>query len=199
MSTYKSGALLPAGIGGEIEPIMITDLKSIQTAVGGLIDVVTRQMPDGTVVVGYVHDEGLLLGLETNWFASAFFERELVGPCVVLGGTSPNGDYDGDDYDLPERMFQFLTNQFTQHVIETYNESMLITVGIELARMHGLVNDDDLADLDAMLEDVIVNDADSTRIHEWMHDIQNRMKEFVTDRKAEILVDEVEKFLEEQE
>jgi hypothetical protein len=199
MSTYKSGALLPAGIGGEIEPIMISDLKSIQTAVGGLIDVVTRQMPDGSVVVGYVHDEGLLLGMETNWFASAFFERELVGPCVVLGGTSPSGDYDGDDYDLPERMFQFLTNQFTQHVVETYNESMIITVGIELARMHGLVTDDDLADLDAMLEDVIVNDADDTRVHEWMHDIQNRMKEFVTDRKAEILVDEVEKFLEEQE
>lgn len=199
MSTYKSGALLPAGIGGEIEPIMITDLKSIQTAVGGLIDVVTRQMPDGTVVVGYVHDEGLLLGMETNWFASAFFERELVGPCVVLGGTSPSGDYDGDDYDLPEKLFQFLANQFTQHVIETYNETILITVGIELARMHGIITDDDLADFDEILEQVIMNDGDQNLVHEWMSELTSKVDEYNTNRKAEILVDEVEKFLEEQE
>jgi hypothetical protein len=195
MGTLKSGALLPAGNGEQIEPVMVEDYKSIQQIVGGCFDVVRKELEDGTVICGYVHDEGLLLGMDTNWFASALFERHLVGPCVVVSGTSPSGEYDGDDYDLPEMFFQFLTNQFTEHVVECYNETMLVTVGIELARLHGIVTDDDLADLDEILEDVVILGGDRDELKEWMRDLREKVSEFTTSRKAEILVDEVEEFL----
>jgi hypothetical protein len=195
MSTLKSAALLPAGNGERIEPIMVGDYKSIQEIVGGCFDVVTQKMPDGTVLCGYVHDEGLLLDMDTNWFASALFERHLVGPCVVLSGTSPNGEYDGDDYDLPEKVFQFLTNQFTHHVIECYNETIIVTVGIELARSFGILSDDDLADLDEILETVEQTNRPAEQLHEWMSELNEKVAEFNTSRKAEILVDEVQEFL----
>jgi hypothetical protein len=195
MGTLKSGALLPAGTGEQIEPIMVEDYKSIQQVIGGCFDVVRKELEDGTVICGYVHDEGLLLGMDTNWFASALFERHLVGPCVVVSGTSPSGEYDGDDYDLPERFFHFLANQFAEHVIECYNESMLITVGIELAKLHGIIDDDDLADLDAILEQVVDLGGERAPLTEWMDDLGNKVQEFNTVRKAEILVDEVEEFL----
>ena len=194
MGTYTSGALLPAGNGNNIEPIMVGDYKTIREFVGGAFDVVTKRLADGNVICGYVHDEGLLLEMDTNWFASALFERHIVGPCVLVSGTSPQGEYDGENYDLPEQFFHFLTNQFTEHVVECYNETMLVTIGIELAKLHGVINDDDLADLDEIL-DTVGGGGDRQQLKDWMQHLEGKVIEFTTVRKAEILVDEVEEFL----
>jgi len=86
---------------GEVETLALSDYTQLCTAVGGLIDVVsTRDLPD---VVGYVNDEGLLIGLAPNALASMLFSRPLVGPCVLVGCLSPTGDYDGENYDVPAR------------------------------------------------------------------------------------------------
>lgn len=117
MNTY--GILLPCD-GSEPMPISVGDHEHINELVGGHIDAVSRNfdpslfeegdvqniMGDGSrppfIAIGYVHDEGILLDLPVNPMASVMFEREIFGPCVVVSGTSPSGDYDGDNHDIPE-------------------------------------------------------------------------------------------------
>ena len=53
-------------------------------------------------IVGYVDDEGLLRGLPLNPVATAIFGRILAGTCVVVGSLNPQGESDGEDYDVPE-------------------------------------------------------------------------------------------------
>jgi hypothetical protein len=168
--------LLPCGIGSEIEPALVGDLESIQHFVGGCIDAVRTELEDGTVIVGYCHDEGLLLGMETNWFASALFNQQLCGPVVLVSGTSPDGEYDGDNYDLPEQFYKYLTTKFTVRVAETYNETMIMSAGIALARRVGIVDADEMADLDEELERASQGDDDDFVAH--MKDIAQRCEAF---------------------
>jgi hypothetical protein len=132
MGTMVSGALLPCGVGNTIEPAIVDGLESLQQYVGGMIDAVRTELQDGTVIVGYVNDEGLMLNMETNWFASALFDRQIVGDVVLVSGTSPSGEYDGENYDLPENFFRFLSTKFTEHVAQTYNECVAMTLGLTL-------------------------------------------------------------------
>ena len=66
MKTVK-GVLLNAGVGASAESVEVSDLESIQGYVGGLIDAVRQPINDDLYVIGYVHDEGLVLDLEMNW------------------------------------------------------------------------------------------------------------------------------------
>lgn len=110
-SNFALGVYLPADL--EVPPrlVPISGLEDIQVHVGGIIDAVTTTVnPDeygfpgnNFSLVGYVHDEGLLLGMPLNERACVLFERELVGDVVIVSGTNPtNGDYDGDNHDIPE-------------------------------------------------------------------------------------------------
>lgn len=77
------------------------DSFSINELVGGWFDAVTST--DTTVdLVGYVHDEGLLLGLPMNPVATALFGKIIVGPCVVFRCVNEKNKYDGEDYSLNE-------------------------------------------------------------------------------------------------
>lgn len=67
---------------------------------GGWIDAVRADE-----FVGYVHDEGLLIGLAPNLVASALFGRPLVGNCVIMGVLNERGEYDGENYDAPAPLF----------------------------------------------------------------------------------------------
>lgn len=107
------GVLLKAGDDATPLPIKISDLESIQGYVGGYIDAVTMTYDpkemftdpkdcEPFVCVGYVHDEGAVLGLPVNELASAVFNQNLFGDVVMVSGTSPSGKYDGDNYDLPD-------------------------------------------------------------------------------------------------
>jgi hypothetical protein len=84
---------------GTVEPLTLSEADGgyaeIRDAVGGYIDAVR----DGSLV-GYVHDEGLLIGLPVNVMASALFARPLVGDVVLVGCVSPSGEYDGENYDV---------------------------------------------------------------------------------------------------
>lgn len=176
---------------------MVGDLESIQHYVGGCIDAVRTELEDGTVIVGYCHDEGLLLGMETNWFASALFNQQLCGPVVLVSGTSPDGEYDGDNYDLPEQFYKYLTTKFTKRVAETYNETMIMSAGIALAKRVGIVDADEMADLDEELERA--SEGDDADFVAHMQDIAKRCEAFGPVKKSdtmESMFADLEKMLE---
>ena len=79
------------------------DADIINLHTEGWFDVVTTTLPDETVLVGYVHDEGHLIGLELNAVASAIFGRVLAGNVVICCGTNRMGEYDGESYSLSPR------------------------------------------------------------------------------------------------
>lgn len=79
---------------------------TIRDLIGGTFDCV-RLTEQGAVM--YVHDEGLLIGLEPNVTATAFYGHPIAGDVLLVGSISPQGISDGEDYDLPEF---FLSDDF---------------------------------------------------------------------------------------
>lgn len=81
-------------------------------------------------IVGYVNDEGLLIGLEPNILASILFGRPLVGNVVVLGALNDEGEYDGENHDIPEQYlspaFREIAEAFVsnERVVDTVNEAI---------------------------------------------------------------------------
>jgi hypothetical protein len=197
MSKQVSGALMPVGIGVEIQPVLVGEYTHIQSLVGGAFDCVTTKV-GGHLIVGYVHDEGLLIGLEQNWFASALFGRNLVGPCVIVAGESPDGYCDGDNYDLPESFFQFLTTKFTEHVAQTYNEATTATIVLELAQKFGLATEEELNLLVSKMGDEM-NTGQKGDAMKMLISLTNRVNDQLADMASKVkgteLVNEVEEFL----
>jgi len=198
MSKQVAGAFMPSGIGVEIEPVMVGEYTDIQTMVGGAFDCVTAKV-GGNIIVGYVHDEGLLIGLEQNWFASALFGRNLVGPCVVVAGESPSGEYDGENYDLPESFFQFLTTKFTEHVAETYNEATTATIVLSLAESFGLATKEELELLVSTMAEEINTNSHNGVAMQMLTDLTNKVNEklvaMASEAQGASLVNEIEDFL----
>lgn len=123
MSKVTSAILLPAGSNVEPHEVFIDGYKSIQNLVGGTFDCVRTDMgqPDDVAIVGYVHDEGLILGLDMNFLATALFKREIRGDVVVAWGLSPNGYYDGDNYDIPSFVTEFIKTDLLFETAFAYN------------------------------------------------------------------------------
>ena len=92
MTTTPQGLLITHT---SITPIPLGDHTTIHEQVGGWFDCVTTES-----LVGYVHDEGLLIGLQLNPIATALFGRILVGNCVVYSHLNDKGEYDGDSHPL---------------------------------------------------------------------------------------------------
>lgn len=78
-------------------------LPQLQQLVGGYIDAVR-----GEDFIGYLNDEGLLIGLPLNPIASILFGRTLVGDVVLVGALNDKGKYDGDDHDVPVDLYDDL-------------------------------------------------------------------------------------------
>jgi hypothetical protein len=94
--------IFPNGIVAVPEEYMPEDTpmhEVINAQVGGHFDSV-RPMRREQKFIGYVNDEGLLMGLEPNALASAVFGRFLAGPCVIVGTANEFGEENGEDYNL---------------------------------------------------------------------------------------------------
>jgi hypothetical protein len=88
---------------GEVEVVVLPKedaYLTIRDAVGGTIDAVS-----GDNWTMYVHDEGLLLGFPINGIGSVLSSRLIVGDVIFVGNKSPDGVYDGADYDAPHMFF----------------------------------------------------------------------------------------------
>lgn len=83
------------------------NLEALQSIVGGWIDCVRSETHP---VVGYVNDEGLMLGLPLNPIATAFFGRVLVGDAVLFGAYDEEGEYDGDNHDFPLELMDYINH-----------------------------------------------------------------------------------------
>jgi len=102
----------------------------LRDLIGGLLDTVTS--PNGAVV-GYLHDEGLLIGLPVNTVASLLFSRPLVGDVVLVGGLNPNGEYDGENHDLPDGFFRKDYLAFLSQV--SNDEALIATIQGHISEM----------------------------------------------------------------
>lgn len=122
MSAITVGLFLPSGVNVEPQPIFVEDYKTIQSAVGGTFDAITTNCGmEDMLFVGYVNDEGLIIGMEMNYLATNLFKREIHGDCVVVWGLSEDGEYDGENHDIPEEVYGVLVNGLTEGTASAYN------------------------------------------------------------------------------
>jgi hypothetical protein len=89
----------------------------IHEIIGGWFDCVRTDS-----LIGYVHDEGILLGLPINPIATALFGRVLCGTCVVFGAMSSTGEYDGYDHSVPARDLDIISHHYD--VLRMVNEAV---------------------------------------------------------------------------
>lgn len=106
---------------GEIVHLELQEEKAylaIRDAVGGTIDAVS----DGELCC-YVHDEGLIIGLPVNAIVSVIFKRPLVGDAVLVGALNEEGEYDGENHDVP---YYYRTNVFAENAVYAANQPQLL-------------------------------------------------------------------------
>jgi hypothetical protein len=92
-----------------------------------------------------------------NWFASALFGQEVYGPCVVAWALSPNGEYDGDIYDMPDFLSEYIFGEFTEFVVRAYGQATSMTRMFQGAVTAGIITDDELESLMQYIE-ALTND-----------------------------------------
>lgn len=79
-------------------------LESLQEAVGGWIEGIDI----GGGAMMYCNEEGKLNSLPPNWIATKLYEKVhglndvIMGNVTIVGCISPDGEYDGEDYDPPQ-------------------------------------------------------------------------------------------------
>lgn len=173
METITQAILVPADPDRKPMVVPVADLGDIQHHVGGTIDAVTthvdavefgRDNETGFVLVGYVHDEGLLLGMPTNHRATVMFQRPLAGDVLVLSGTNPtNGDYDGANYDVPGWYTERVLDGTLDWVIANASGmAEKIASAIELALQDGVFTTEEITQVMGVME----AHADGHEIHE---------------------------------
>lgn len=100
----------------------------LHEAVGGWFDCVHNNELE---IVGYVHDEGLLLGFDINPIATALFGQVLVGTCVIVGVLDANGIYDGDNHSVPEKALERIAGLYPPFKMWLDHKHDLITMEAE--------------------------------------------------------------------
>lgn len=106
MATIQAVIVHPDGTVQHTE--IENSLGSFQAVVGGYIEGVI-----GRVATIYVNEEGLLIGLPPNPFATLFAQRflgaegVLVGPALILGPP----DYEGEDTPVRQSVVDYFTQE----------------------------------------------------------------------------------------
>jgi hypothetical protein len=178
--SIKVGMFLPTGSNVEPEPFFFQNYEDLQNAVGGAFDVVRTDLGrEDVALLGYVNDTGLITGEEYNYLATALFKQNLVGNVVVTWGLSPNGEYDGDDYDIPESMVEFIQGELVHSTAEAYNLSVMSSLACQMAVACGIRTEDDIMDIVRGM-----NSADRDEANSWAKKL-NEMLEAVIAFEAE--------------
>ena len=95
--------------------------QEINNLVGGWFDAVR-----GEDFVVYVHDEGLLIGLEPNVFATMLTGRVIVGDVVIVGALNENGEYDGENHDVPDEIVRLTHEECLRvNTSESYRQRVI--------------------------------------------------------------------------
>lgn len=156
-------------------------LTEIQAKVGGYIDSVKTQAineSDDTqmVLVGYVHDEGKILNMPMNPLASIVFNRDLVGDVVLVSGTNPdNGDYDGENYDLPLDFINYIMHMHPE-VVKMLQFSKGLSGAVALAFRAGVISKDEVDYVTQYAEQAQQNG----RFMEAVNDVPERFQDILS-------------------
>lgn len=133
-----AGVFIPAGVGVTPEPVLVGDHTHISEMVGGIFDAVTGVLGEDNVFVGYINDTGAVDGLELNYVATALFQRELHGDCVVVWGSNAEGVYDGENHDIPEAVASWICDGLVRFTASRYNEAVMVQQLLEAAVENGV-------------------------------------------------------------
>lgn len=68
---------------------------TIRAIVGGHFDCAPREH-----IHGYVHDEGILIGLPRNQIASYLLDRHIAGNAILFGNLNARGEHDGYEHHI---------------------------------------------------------------------------------------------------
>jgi len=169
MSTITAGWMLPAGTNVVPEPILVQGYEDLSETVGGWIDCVSTTMNhDDVKIVGYVNDEGIILDLEFNYLATALFRQPLYGNCVVLWGLNEDGIEDGENYDVPEYVGQFINTTLANATAESYNMATMISLACDYAVEHGYKSADYVDKLSERCEEETRSGVEGTAMQELL-------------------------------
>lgn len=150
------GIVIPSDMDRKPYWLAVQDYTDIQRHVGGHFDSVSTKVDprqfdtdhtgEAFVLCGYVHDEGLLIGLPTNERASVMFQRQLVGDVLIISGTNPkNGAYDGDNHDMPTWYADKVFDGTLEWVIEHSEQvTVLLSKAMALAIEDGIYTEPEI-------------------------------------------------------
>lgn len=93
------------------------NLEELQKIVGGYIEAV--YLPNVRNVIGFVNDEGLLIGLEPNIYRPEYKDA-FVGPIVFVG----NGK-NGDSVSLTDERIKKITNYLKANSVKNFTEFLI--------------------------------------------------------------------------
>lgn len=147
-------AVLPADIAEEPYTFLLggsnaSTVDEIQSKVGGVFDAVTMRAVNeddmsSFVMVGYIHDEGLLLDLPFNATASTLFGRELRGDVVIVSGTNPDThEYDGENHDLPMNFYEYIVHVMHKSARESVAVSRMLASAVGLGMAAGIITQEE--------------------------------------------------------
>jgi hypothetical protein len=102
----------------------------IHDLIGGWFDCVS--LAQGAVAM-YVHDEGLLIGLEPNVTATVLYGNPIAGDVLLVGTLNDKGERDGYDYDLPDLFFS--ADLFARVMIVNNEEANREMLAEEISKM----------------------------------------------------------------
>ncbi len=182
MSSITVGLFLPSGVNVEPEPIFVEDYKSIQSAVGGTFDAITTNCGmEEMLFVGYVNDEFLINGMEMNYLATNLFKREIHGNCVVVWGLSEDGEYDGDNHDIPEGVYGVLVDGLTEGTASAYNLAVSMATICDFAIQHNISDEETLDRATFTMYDCSTNgDRSSERYNNAMATLKGMLDDVAT-------------------
>lgn len=99
-------------------------LKPLQKIVNGGIDVV--YLPNIDDIHGFCNDEGLLIGMEPNFYRPDYGDA-IVGPAVFLGSGA-----DGDSISLTPEQVKRITSYLEENSVKDFGEFLFnINTGFE--------------------------------------------------------------------
>lgn len=151
----KAGILLPCGTGKFPDPVFYDDYKDIQSEIGGLFTTLEWEDDvEGThvAITGFARDEITQDETNMNWFAAAMFNQPVFGDVLLAWHLSPNGEKDGDVYDLPDFVSQFVLTDFTEGVVNCYAEATIMSHLFVAAVNDGVIDDTDMRNVMRYME-----------------------------------------------
>jgi hypothetical protein len=143
-----TGWLLPKG--SHVEPIevMVDGYKSLVELIDcDMVDAVhigiANKEGEHQMLIGYIDDEGMngAEGInDINFLASFLFRRSdpVYGNVVVVAGLSPDGEYDGENYDLPTWVTE-IADEVVDEAADMYNTFVISLSALAVAAEDGLI------------------------------------------------------------